>query len=73
MGLGVIGQGVSVWLRNGSSAAAIVVGAVSVLLLVIGCSLHLRHKGYPAWLGMLGITGLLGVGAAAILPDKSSY
>ena len=74
MGLGVVAQGLVIWLRStGFIGAGHAVGLVSLILLIWGCATHLRAKGYPVWLGVIGITGLLGVGAATLLPDKSSY
>jgi hypothetical protein len=43
---------------------------VGIILIIYGCVMYAKGKGYTGWLGLLGLLHLIGLIILAVMPDK---
>lgn len=56
--------------QNALGILLTVLSVVAFAVFIYGCTLYARAKGYSPWLGLVGISGLIGIIVLAVIPDK---
>ncbi|MBI2161887.1 MAG: hypothetical protein HYU25_16180 [Candidatus Rokubacteria bacterium] len=73
VGAGVLVQIVGIVLTGSRSVdpdAQPLFNLIGASLILYGCVMYARAKGYSGWLGLLGLGWLLGLIVLAMLPDR---
>ncbi|MCA9530735.1 MAG: hypothetical protein KC543_11410 [Myxococcales bacterium] len=73
MGGGLLVQWLASWAGGEATTAGVVLGLVAATLLICGCGLYAKAKGYPAWFGIAGLLSAGAVAVALLVPDRTAF